>query len=319
MKRVLEMEIRMQIVRRVSVLGRGVRAFAWVLAAWLASCGGGSQIQPFQPRQIILLGDETVVLVAGGKRYGINGVDANNNIDCSQLPVWSQQLVGNFGIVLDLCNPSAATAVHGVTRGAANAKVADLDAQIAAQLAAGDVTSKDLFVVMVGLNDIIERYEAGAGCGDAELGARGHLVAAQVNRLVAAGGRVILSTVHDLGLTPYAGAKNALAAGQSALLTCLTDTFNARLRVDIVQDGRFIGLVLADDTTKAMVRNPGAFGLGNVTDAPCTVALPDCTTATLAAGATTATHLWADDRHFGPAMNNQLALAAETRARNNPF
>ena len=90
-------------------------------------------------------------------------------------------------------------------------------------------------------------------------------------------------------------------------------------RVSVLQDGRFIGLVLADDQTLAMVKSPGSFGLSNLTEAACTVALPDCTTATLAAGASTATHLWADDRHFGPVMHNQLALLAESRAHNNPF
>ena len=98
----------------------------------------------------------------------------------------------------------------------------------------------------------------------------------------------------------------------------MTAAFNARVRVDIIQDGRFIGLVLADDDTLAIVRSPGSFGVTNVTDVACAVALPDCTTATLNSGAT-ASWLWADDRHFGPLMHNQLASQAVTRARNNPF
>jgi phospholipase/lecithinase/hemolysin len=147
------------------------------------------------------------------------------------------------------------------------------------------------------------------------------VVAAQVNRLVAAGGRVIVSTVHDIGLTPYARAKEAVSAGQMALLTCLTATFNARVRVEILQDGRFIGLVLADDVTQLAVRFPGGVSaaLANVTDAACTAALPNCTSLTLVAGATGASHLWADDRHFGPTMHARLGTLADNRARNNPF
>jgi lysophospholipase L1-like esterase len=309
----------MWIGSEMSSVRRGLRAFLCACLAWLAGCGGGTnQIEPFVPRQVILLGDESTTLTADGKRYAINGLNTSNAIDCASLPIWTQLVVASFGMILDRCNPNNLTA-RGITRGAPGAKAADLEAQITAQLTASTPTSKDLFLVMIGLNDIIERYEAGAGCGDPELRARGQLVAAQVNRLVAADARIIVVTVPDMGLSPYARTREASNPGQSARLTCLTADFNARVRVDIVQDGRFIGLVLADDLTQAMTRAPGNFSLTNVTDAACTVAAPDCTTATLVSGASTGTHLWADDRHLGPVANNTLASFAETRARNNPF
>jgi phospholipase/lecithinase/hemolysin len=301
------------------------RAWLWLLALGLVACGGGSQIEPFRPDQIIVLGDETAVLTADGKNFSINGLDANNAIACTQQAIWSHQLAANLGFVLDRCNPSGST-VTTVTRGAPGARAADLAAQIDAQLAAGPVGPKSLFVVMVGLNDIIDQFENFAGAKDCdpdtdrrtplevELRARGEQVAAQINRLAAANARIVVSTVHDVGLTPY-----ALSRGAGPLLTCLTSAFNTGLRVSVLQDGRFIGLVLADDQTLAMVKSPGSFGLSNLTEPACTVALPDCTTATLAAGGSTATHLWADDRHFGPVMHNQLALLAEARAHNNPF
>jgi len=84
-------------------------------------------------------------------------------------------------------------------------------------------------------------------------------------------------------------------------------------------DGRLWGLVLADDNTTAIVRNPASYGLTNITDGACTVAPPDCTTATLVTGAGTSNYLWADDRHFAPLLHNQLANQAITRARGNPF
>jgi hypothetical protein len=287
--------------------------------ALLAACGGDTdQIEPFEPRQVILLGDETAVLATDGKRYGINGVNSSNVIDCTSVPTWTQSLVANFGMTLDRCNPNNLTA-RGISRGLPGAKAADLAAQIDAQLAASPPTSKDLFVVMVGLHDIIERYEAGADCNDPDLRARGQGVAAQINRLVQANTRIIVVTVHDLGLTPYARTRDVVTQGASARLTCLTATYNARVRVDIVQDGRFIGLVLADDLTQAMTRSPASYSLTNVTDVACAVALPDCTANTLVTGASTSTHLWADDRHFGPTAHATLASFAETRARNNPF
>jgi len=320
----------MQMASAMKMGCRRLRLLPWLLLAWLTSCGGGTQqIEPFHAQQVVFIGDETVGLLPDGTRYGINFLNADNNFDCAQLPIWSQQLATNFGFATDFCGGGA----FAVTRATANAKAADIEGQISAQFAATGVTSKDLYVVMVGMNDIIELYETFVGdrsCDSgnnnppggtlqAELAARGHLVAVQVSRILAANGRAIVSTVHDLGYTPYALAKNALAAGQSTLLSCMTAVYNARVRVDIKPlDGRLWGLVLADDDTLAIVRNPGSVGVSNVTDAACAVAPPACTTATLNPNANTA-YLWADDRHFGPLMHNQLANQAITRARNNPF
>jgi outer membrane lipase/esterase len=322
----------MQIVRRIRALARQTRWGLCCAAAVLVSCGGGtSQIEPFVPRQIIILGDQTSLVLPDGRRFGVNGLTATNTIDCGAQATWAQAVVGNFDLVLDNCNSGPPSSARGITRGAPNAKVADLEAQINAQLAAGTPSSKDLFLLLIGLNDIIEVYEQFTGprqCNldsrnnpamEEEVAQRGRLVAAQINRLVAANVRVIVSTMYDVGLTPYARAKNAVTPGDAELLTCLTAAFNARVRVDIVQDGRFIGLVLGDNLSQVMVRSPGSFVLSNVTDGMCAVAVPDCTTATLVAGATTETHLWADDRHLGPKAHLQLANLAITRARDNPF
>jgi len=319
----------MQIARSLMVWCR--RVVPPLLLAGLVSCGGGtSQIESFSPRQIIPIGDETTGLLADGRRYGINGLNAAGVFDCGQLPIWSQELAANFGFPTDFCSGG----VVGVTRAAAGAKVADLDAQISAQIAATGITAKDLFVVMVGLNDIIELYETYPGDRSCDTGvqnpaggtlmgdidARGNQAAVQISRILAAGGRAIVSTVHDLGYTPYALAKEALAPGQRTLLSCLTFRFNARVRVDIRPlDGRYWGLVLADDDTLAMVKSPSSFGIVNWTDAACAVAPPDCYTDKLVAGADAFNYLWADDRHFGPVLHSRLASDAILRARNNPF
>jgi len=293
----------------------------------LGSCGGGTdQIEPFVPRQIILLGDESAVLT-DGKSSSINRVDANNVIDCNSLPIWTHLLVANFGMTLDRCNPGNVGA-GGITRGAPGARAADLAAQIDAQFAATAPTSKDLFVVMIGLNDIIDQFENFAGAKDCDpdpnrdritpleavLRARGEQAAAQINRLAAADTRIIVSTVPDLGLSPYASTRNA-----NALLTCLTGAFNSGLRVNILNDGRFIGLVFADDLTQAIARFPGNFGVVNPSEAACATPAPNCTTSTLVANANENTHLWSDDRHLGPRAHNLVATFAISRARNNPF
>jgi outer membrane lipase/esterase len=314
----------MQMAREMMVWCRGLRVLPWLALAWLASCGGGtSQIEPFQAQRVIFIGDQTVGLLSDGRRYGINFLNADKNFDCAQLPIWSQQLASSFGFATDHCGGGALA----VTRAFADAKVADLDAQISPLLGAG-VTSKDLFVVMVGMNDIIDLFENYTGdrsCdtgtrgpqGDTLMGqvdARGNQAAVQISRILSADARAIVSTVHDLGYTPYALTRNA-----QTLLSCMTARFNARVRVDIKPlDGRLWGLVLADDDTLAVVRSPSIIGASNVTDAACAVAPPACTTDTLKPGANTA-YLWADDRHFGPLMHNQLASEAINRARNNPF
>lgn len=300
-------------------------AAAVALAAGLvASCGGGTEfVEPFVPQQVILLGDETNALTLDGRNYSVNGLNASGVIDCRLLPIWTQSVVGAWGYVLDRCNPGGATPVRGVTRAAFNAKATDLGAQIDAQLATAAPTSKDLFTVLVGMHDIIGLYEQYPARSEAdltaELGVLGNLVAQQINRLVALGGRVIVSTVPDLGLTPYALQQEAQYPGRAALLTRLTAAFNARVRVDIVQDGRYIGLILADDLILQMVKYPQNFGLTNTTSPACTVAVPDCTTGTLVASDAYARHLWADDRRIGPVAHSQLYNLALTRAQRNPF
>jgi outer membrane lipase/esterase len=295
-------------------------------AAGLLSCGGGtSQIEPFVPQQVIVLGDENNLLTVDGKRYGINGLDAASLPDCRLLQVWTQSLAGSFGLVTDRCTTGATVAPRGVTRAAFGAKAADIDAQITAQIGVAALTSKDLFTIMVGMHDILELYQqyptrSEESISD-ELRLRGHHVADQINRLIEADARVIVSTVHDLGTTPYALAERARTADtdRAALLSRLTAVYNARVRVDIVQDGRFVGLVLADDLSQLMVRAPSNYSLTNVTQAACTSALPDCTTQTLVTGATNTSHLWADELHLGPVAHSQLSTLAQTRARNNPF
>ena len=49
------------------------------------------------------------------------------------------------------------------------------------------------------------------------------------------------------------------------------------------------------------------------------MALPNCTTNTLVAGATAGQYLWADDTRLSSAGHAQLASLAIDRARRNPF
>ena len=153
----------MQMARGMKMWCRGLRMLPWLLLAWLASCGGGTtQIEPFAAQRVIYIGDETVGLLPDGTRYGINVLNASGVFDCAQFAIWTQQIAVAFGFTTDFCGGGA----FGVTRATPNAKAADIEGQISAQIAASGVGPKDLFIVMVGMNDIIELYEQFAGPKD---------------------------------------------------------------------------------------------------------------------------------------------------------
>jgi hypothetical protein len=301
---------------------------ALVVAGSITACGGGtSAIEVFIPERVLTFGDETSLILPDGMHYGINGLDANNAFDCRLQPVWTQLLVGIYGYVFAECNPTALTP-HAFQRAALAAKVADLKTQIDDQVDnKGGFKAKDLATVLVGTYDIIEVYQQNPACDPndrnsaPEASARGAEVARQVNRLIDLGAKVIVSTVPSVNLTPYGIAQNAADPTRGPLLKCLSDKFNARIRVDIRQDGRFVGLVLGDDAVQLAVNAPAANGLINVTQAACAVPLPDCTTdpIKLVSGATATNYLWADDTHLAPWAHASLGSQAATRARNNPF
>ncbi len=185
--------------------------------------------------------------------------------------------------------------------------------------------------MMIGMHDILELYELYAAnpttTDRAALlnQARGRATeyGERINALARSGPAVVVLTVPDLGLTPFARAQNSSSGDstRSTLLSQLTEAFNNRMSVSLINDGRLIGLVYADIETQNMYRFPGSFGLVVVNDPAClaTAVLPDCRTNTLVTGATSVSHLWADDLRLGPAAQSRLGSLAAFRARNNPF
>jgi hypothetical protein len=303
--------------------GRYFAAAALLAASLLSSCGGGDLVEPFSPTRQLTFGDESSVLTADGKNYSINGLDATGAIDCALHPNWAHFLATDFGFVFPPCNPTGVAATEVTLYAQPGAKVADLVAQIDAHLATSGFGRHDLVTVLVGTHDVLEQYALYPGVDEgtltAELRRRGSLLAEQVNRIANMDGRIIVSTIPDLGLTPFAGAEEAANPGRAALLGRLSATFNARMRATLINDGRLIGIVLADDLTQVATRNPEVYSMVNVTQAACAVAPPDCTTATLVPGGHPTAWLWAASTQFSPGGHIQLGSAAITRARNNPF
>lgn len=314
--------------------GRRVLAALGLVAAGalvtLSGCGGGTTAQTaFKPERVIAFGDEASLLRSDGRKFAVNALNTDDSIDCASNPIWVQAVATVYGYVFAECNPTASTEVKAFMRAGVGAKVDDVKAQIDAQLAlagaAGGVKAGDLITMLAGANDVLEQYALYPGKSEAELTtelrARGVRLADQVNRLVKLDAKVIVATVPDMGLTPFATAEKAAKTDtdRAALLTRLTAAFNGRIRVNITNDGRFIGLVLADEMVQAMVISPISFALANSVDSACTAALPNCTTKTLKEGAGAGTFLWADATRMAHGGHARLGLLGAQRAQNNPF
>ncbi len=302
----------------------------------LAACGGGDTQEPFEPNRVLAFGDELSYLETDGRKYGINAfritdtttnppTESTTELDCTRNPIWVQRVATSFGLAFDRCLGTA-TAASGQVLAQPGHKVADLPAQLAAVQGAA-LNERDLALMMIGMHDILELYarypaESSASLIE-EARSRARVYGEAINSLAQSGPAVVVLTVPDLGLTPFARAQNTSSgdATRSRLLSQLTDAFNSRMSVTLVNDGRLIGLIFADIETQNMFRFPSNFSLTNVQDAACltTAALPDCRTNTLATGATSTNHLWADDLRPGPAVQTRLGSLAEFRAKNNPF
>lgn len=327
-------------------------------AALLAACGGGtSQVQSFKPTRLVVLGDETGLVVdvdnnQDGYRYSINdGVTAvtATTARCLLLPSPPQIIAAHYGFRFQACNPPDDKGVRptplafglGRVEATADDPVNGLQAQIdaAAGTTGSPIGTGDLVMLMIGTHDVIDTYTRRAAntlATDAaaidEATRRGGVMATQVNRVLATGARGLVITVPVLGKSPFALGKSA---ADQTLITELTAAFNTALRLGIdatKYDGRNYGLVLADDVTAAIVRFPASYlgGARNITEALCarSVLPKGCVTAAaVAATATTPakdavesnTHLWASDIHLGYVANTQIGNQALSRAVNNPF
>lgn len=308
--------------------GKARRWTALALAATLglAACGGGTtQYDPFVPGRLLVFGDEYSALTPNGRNYGVNGLAADGNIDCASSPIWVQSLARLYGFSFAECNTTSEPTPKARMLAFAGAKVADVTAQVEAQVAAGGFRDKDLATVLAGANDILELYGQYPSLAEAtlidEARARGQRLARVVNRLVELGVKVVVSDLPDLGLTPFALSERALGGSfdRAAFLTRLTSAFNEQLGVSVLLDGRFVGLMQAQLRFEAIGRFPPSFGLSNITTPVCTVPLPNCTTATLLPEAQPAGFLWADDLRLAPGGQAQLASLAIDRAQRNPF
>ena len=312
-----------------ALLGAGMLASALLLAG--CGGGGGDQVQTFSADRVIAFGDESSVINPDGSKYTVNAlVSGNTNLlDCSSNPIWIQVLAASYGLVFTQCPDISSTEPNGLIYAANGAKVADISSQIDAFLDSGNgFTDQDLVTVLVGANDVVEQYQQYASLGEGQLAANladaGAALARQVNRLAGFGAKVLIVTIPDMGLTPFAGDRSDESTeGGPAVLTRLSTRFNDALLANLLNDGRKIGLVQLDQYLKAVdtATRKGFSGAtySNTTMPSCTVALPKCTTSTLVADAVDTSWLWADNLHLGAQGQAGLGSLARRRAQNNPF
>lgn len=326
-----------RLARRVHQATQSMKVLAAAMLLASAGCGGGtSQYEPFVPERLFAFGDEASALTTtapAGRNYGINGINGNNTtdttaddyFDCALQPNWVQSLAASYGFVFAECNPNNATEIKARNCSAPGARVAEVAAQVDAQVAAGGFRDKDIATVMVGVNDIIELYGQYDGTNEealvAEARERGNRTGLIVNRLVALGAKVVVSNIPDLGYTPYAVKQNTANPGsdRGGVLSRLSSAFNERLGVTMLIDGRYVALVQTDQRVLAMNRSPVSFVIANTTDAACATPPPDCTNNTLVPDANPTTYLWAGDYLLSSRGQAEVASLAITRAQRNPF
>lgn len=317
------------------------------LAALLVACGGNvSRVAPFVPTRFVSFGDELSVLTATGTKYSINALtadttDAAGTLDCHLLPIWNQSLASTFGFAFTGCQPTTGTAVAATLAAQLNARVADVQAQVAAYRTAQGFDSHTLVTVMAGSHDLLDAYQTlyvGGGRSDsaknaalAAANAAGVALGNLVNQIAdeGAGGRVVWATPPNLGYSPFAIAEEAATPGSQQVIKDLFTAFNKAYRLEVINDGRYVGLVAADEIIVGMMNKDAnvasaVYGVTNQKTAGCTTALPDCTPLTLTdTSGTTAgnptIHVWADNLHPGSNWQVRAGTLARSRALNNPF
>lgn len=320
------------LARRAPRVSRLAAGLALVAATLVGGCGGGtSRVDQFVPERVLAFGDEMSTLVEGGYKYTVNTVDDNDVLKCMENPIWVQWVALNYGMVFSQCNPDATATPKAKMLAFAGATSDGLATQIRNFTSTDSVRSDDLATVLVGMNDVLQAYASYPTESEEDLvrqvEAAGERVAGHVNDLAGAGARVLVSSIPDMGKTPFAR-KEDLEHGEarSRLLTHLSEAFNVKMRLALINDGSKIGLLMLDDLMRGMVRSPGIYSFSNIDRAVCAenAPLPNCSNHTLIPSDTSPTpsptaYMWADDTRPGITVQRYLGQQALSRARNNPF
>lgn len=305
-------------------LARGL-ATAALAALMLSACGGGSQVDLFQPKRVLAFGDELSYMTSTGMKYSTNLETDADGVNCRGQQIWVQYLATHYDLSFPECKADGDTDPKARIQATVGATVDDFIDQTVDFSASDSFTTSDMVTVMVGMHDVLAAYARFPADSEttlrAELRAKGRKLAGRINSVTGTGARVLVSTIHDLSLTPFALAEKAANTDvdRAALLGRMVEDFNTAMRGELLNDGSKIGLLLADDLSRSMSKSPSSYGLTNATKAVCAVALPNCTSKTLITDGSTSGYMWADDLHPTTVLQLQLGYQAVSRVGTNPF
>ena len=207
------------------IFSRTLKALCAVMAATLLSaCGGASStVDPFVATRVIAFGDGfNYVDRAGAGLSTVQTGETDNTI--------AGRIAARYGIVVKrvadgatVLNPLASTG--GFSYATANARVADVDAQITAFLSsAGSVAKKDLIIIAVGNWDIYDAYTNGVTSMDSNASA----LVASIQRLTTAGAEhVVVMPAINMARTPWAANKSLAGIQQLSITTSSLSGLNS--------------------------------------------------------------------------------------------
>jgi len=289
------------------LLRRALLVAAGASALLLASCGGGTVESQFTPARVVAFGDGMADLGQNGKRYTINDGSGGN---------WTEVVSLSF---LQNLTPSS---TGGLSYATGNARVAlkpdaaggtatlTVTEQVDKFLAGSSLSSTDLVLVSAGVADVITQGKAvmdGTLTSDAAVAnaeQAGIALAGQVRRLVNAGAtHVVVVGSYNLGRSVWAFETN-----QASLMQTLSQRFNDKLLVTMVDLGASVLYVDSALYFNLSTSTPASYGISDVTHAICTSVDPGngigtgtgqvnsnlCTGDTLLTGADRTTYLFAD-------------------------
>ncbi len=282
----------------------------------LAGCGSGSTVSTLVPTRMVVMGDGMAdVGQVGGTVYSVK--DATNS-------TWVQQVAGNYGLSITAQSAGGQGWARGNARvalkpdAAGNAATLTITEQIDAFLAANSIAKDNVILLDPGISDLVvqaEAFKAGSITGPQVLvnaADAGKALAAQVRRLVAAGGtHIVVAGAYNLGKSPY-----AIAAGQASLLESASLKFNEALLVAMVDLGANVLYIDTAFRYNQVINQPATYSFTNSTLAACTTpTATTCTPGTVVTGIDYNTYVFADDRYFTPAAQRSFGEYAYSRMK----
>lgn len=300
---------RRSLLRAGAVVGMAAGLGATAL---LSGCGSGDIVSAITPARFISFGDGLSDVGQGGSRYTINDIV----IDGISGVTWADRLAYRYGQTLT----SQAAGGLGYAQGHAPAAALPrtLTAQIDAFLGSYTLGANDVVLINLPMADVlgpVAAVKAGTtteAAALAQIDASGRAHVAQVERLIAAGAKYIVTLgVYDLSRSPWAIAQNQVGFFSTAS-TKLNDAFktqavNLGANLLYVDTAFLVNRNSASDTA-------ASYGFSSYTSAVCATAdATTCTQSTLVSGATASVSLFADATHLTPVGNQQLGDYAYTQ------